>query len=145
MNGTYCISYSDELAHHSVLGMKWGVRKDSIASSSKTRRGQSEKQKQKMSEKQKQKDVRNRGTLTTEYLEEKIKRLQLEKQLRELTDSEVNAGRKEVTGILKDIGKKVVITAGTGALLYGAKAAVSGEWNLKDLGSAIFNGGAKKK
>lgn len=94
---------------------------------------------------QKRDDSKNRSILTNEQLKSKIARLQMEKQLRELTDSEVNAGRAYTNQILKDVGKRVITTAATGALLYAGKAAVSGEFNAKEFGNAIFNGGAKKK
>ncbi len=93
----------------------------------------------------KKNDSRHRGGLTTAELEKKIKRLQLDKQLRELTDSEVSPGKAYAQSILKDVGKKVITTAAAGAALYGIKAAASKSFNLKDMGNAMFNGGAKKK
>ncbi len=78
-------------------------------------------------------------------MDSKIKRLQKEKLLRELTDEEVNSGKKYATQILKDVGKKTITVAASGAILYAGKALISKEFSAKELGNAIFNGGAKKK
>lgn len=136
--------YESYLAHHGVKGQKWGVRRYQNTDGTLTAEGKAKKARSE-SVKSKRSDSKNRGTLTNAQLKEKIERLQLEKQLRELTDKEVNSGRTYATDILKDIGKKVLTTAGAGAILYAGKAAVSGNFDMKEFGSAIFNGGAKKK
>lgn len=100
---------------------------------------------QKRSELRKKKDVKNRGVLTTQLLQEKIQRLQMEKQLKELTEAELHPGRKATKQALSSIGTKVATTALTGAALYGLKALVSKKFDGGELGNAIFNGGPKKK
>lgn len=134
----------NELQHSGVPGMKWGVRRYQNKDGTLTAEGKRRK-KHTESQERKKSDSRNRGGLTTVELERKIKRLQLEKQLRELTDSEVSPGRAYANAILKDIGKRVITTAFTGAALYGVKAAVSKSFDWKEMANAIFNGGAKKK
>ena len=126
------------LKHYGVLGMKWGVRRTPTQLGRKTKE-------QKLSEKKKKIDSKNRGTLTVAQLKKKIERLQMEKQLRELTESELNPGRKAVKSALTQIGTKVATTAISGALLYGVKAAVTKQFDARELGNAIFNGGPKKK
>ena len=98
-----------------------------------------------LAELRKKKDVKNRGVLTTQQLQEKIQRLQMEKQLKELTEAELHPGRKATKQALSSIGTKVATTALTGAALYGLKALVSKKFDGGELGSAIFNGGPKKK
>ena len=56
-----------------------------------------------------------------------------------------NHGRTEAKRVLSQIGTKVASTAITGAALYGIKAAVTKDFNVKDFGNAVFNGGPKKK
>jgi hypothetical protein len=136
------------LTHYGIRGMKWGVRRYQNKDGSLTSAGKKRYKKtpeQLESEAQKKQDVKNRGTFTTAELKQKIERLKLEKELKDLTKSEISSGRKFIEDVLKDVGKKTLTTVLTGAALYGAKAAISGEVNRKDLGEAIFNGGAKKK
>ena len=102
----------DELQHHGIKGQKWGVRRFQNADGSLTTAG-----KQRASATKKRTDAKNRGTLTNAQLKQKIERLQLEKQLRELTNAEVNSGRVYAQKILKDVGSKVLTTAASGALL----------------------------
>ena len=79
-------------------------------------------------------------------LKEKIERLKLERELRDLTKDELSAGQKFVEDILKEVGKKTLTTALNGAALYGMKTVAGGKgtFNRKELGEAIFNGGPKK-
>lgn len=69
----------------------------------------------------------------------------MEKQLRELTNQEVNSGKMYAQKIMKDVGSRVLTTVATGAILYAGKAAVSGSFDPKEFANAIFNGGPKKK
>ena len=138
---------SNVIQHHGVLGMKWGVRRyqpypdghsagREIGKAAKAR---------KSAIKEKRSDLKNRSILSDEQLRQKINRLQMEKQLRKLTEEEINPGRTEAKRVLSQIGTKVASTAITGAALYGVKAAVTKDFNVKDFGNAIFNGGPKKK
>ena len=130
----------DELQHHGIKGQKWGVRRFQNADGSLTTAG-----KQRASATKKHTDATNRGTLTNAQLKQKIERLQLEKQLRELTNAEVNSGRVYAQKILKDVGSKVLTTAASGALLYAGKAAITKSFSPQEFANAIFNGGPKKK
>lgn len=134
----------NNLKHSGIKGMKWGVRRyqnpdGTLTSEGKSRRKHIDAQSKKRSA------YKNRGGLSVKELENNIKRLQLEKQFRELTESEVSPGRTYAKSILKDIGKRALSTIGTGALLYGAMALTSRSFNAKDLAVAMFNGGPKKK
>lgn len=128
------------MQHHGIKGQKWGVRRFQNADGSLTAAG-----KQRVSEIKKRTDSKNRGTLTNAQLKAKIERLQMEKQLRELTNQEVNSGKVYAQKILKDVGSRVLTTVATGAVLYAGKAAVSGTFDTKEFANAIFNGGPKKK
>ncbi len=134
----------NELTHSGVLGMKWGIRRYQNEDGSYTAEGK-KRRKHIEAQERKKSDYKNRGGLTNAELETMVKRLQLEKQVRELTESEVTPAKTYVNSILKDIGKRSITSIGTGAALYGAMAIVSKSFNLKDFGAAMFNGGPKKK
>lgn len=138
------------LQHHGVLGQKWGIRRfqnrdGTLTSAGKAKQSSGKSKQQKESENRKRYDARNRGLLTDTQLRKKIERLQMEKQLRKLTEEEINPGRAEAKRVLSQIGTKVASTTITGAALYGAKAAVTKQFDAKEFGNAIFNGGPKKK
>lgn len=140
------------LYHHGILGQKWGVRRfqnknGALTSAGKARYANSNGKPKPSphSAEAKRADLKNIDTLSTAQLKKKIERLQMEKQLRELTESEVNSGRTYAKKIMKDVGSKVITTAAAGGILYLGKAALSKEFNAKEFGNAIFNGGAKKK
>lgn len=130
----------DELQHHGIKGQKWGVRRFQNADGSLTTAG-----KQRASATKKRTDAKNRGTLTNAQLKQKIERLQLEKQLRALTNAEVHSGLVYAQKILKDVGSKVLTTAASGALLYAGKAVITKSFSPEEFANAIFNGGPKKK
>lgn len=135
---THNYVYPSELYHHGIKGQKWGVRRSPRQLGHKS--GGKTKE-QLASEARKKNDLKNRGTFTVAELDEKVKRLRLEKELRELTEAELYSGRKAVKSILSNVGTKVVITAAGGAILYGAKAAISKEFSAKELASAVYTGG----
>lgn len=133
----------NELRHTGVIGMKWGIRRYQNEDGTLTEEGKRRKRHAEKRAKQKS-DSRNVGSLTTVEIQEKIQRLQLEKQLRELTDEQIYPGKVYAERILKDVGTRVLSTVLVGAAMYGAKAIASKSFDRKELGNAIFNGGKKK-
>ena len=154
------------LAHHGIKGQKWGIRRfqpypkggrrgkevgEAARSSDpyddlprKYQKG-AKTIEQKRAEDRMRYDYANRSSLTMEELNQKITRLKAEQELRTLTQKQLSPGRAFVDEVMRDAGKKALTTAATGVLLYSGKAFVSKEFDAKELGNAIFNGGPKKK
>ena len=139
--------YSNEIYHHGILGQKWGVRRFQNEDGTLTEKGRKKllQEERKKADNQKIEDVKNRGTLSSAEIKEKIERIKLEKELRTLTEAEIYPGKTTAKRVLNSIGEKTLTVIGTGALLYGVKAAVSGKFDFSEFGNSLFNGGPKKK
>ena len=120
---------NDSLTHYVVLGMKWGVRR-SQAQLDRAAGRTAEKQ----ARKERKQDVKNRKRLSDKDLNEKLKRLEAEKKLRELTSTELERGNRVVNQILRSVGTKVATTLLTGAVLYGVRAILMQKFDLSALG-----------
>lgn len=127
-------SGKNELAHYGIIGMKWGVRRQ-VGSDGRV--GTSPKSKDDIVKDKRRADVKNRRLLSDDDLIKKIARLEREKKLRELTDTEINEGKKTTNEILKSVGVKVATSVLTGATLYGIKSVISGNINIADLASYV--------
>lgn len=123
----------DYLIHYGVLGMKWGVRKDRNRSGGIFRKKKTRKELSVI--KDRKKAVKKSKTLSTSELKERINRLKLEQQLRDLTESNLSPGRSAVKKILSSSGSKIATAFVTGAGLYFAKSAMTGEFDIKELAS----------
>ena len=129
----------DYLCHHGVKGMKWGVRKKRKDSSSSFISGRIGSRKTNQNKKSTSKVVKKKTSiknLSDQELQAKVRRLQLEKQYRDLKRDEVSAGRKIVGEILKTSGK----TLGVQVVNH-----VGGKAINKAFGAEVVNIGKKKK
>lgn len=139
---------STALVHHGVLGMKWGVRRyqnkdGTLTPTGKKHYGDDDKTKEKSP---KSTTSRNRSKMSDAELARKIQRLEKETKLKDLEKKNRDDGKAYAEEILKDIGKRVIVTAATGAILYGGKVIIDkGSFSVGDLAEAVFRGGAKKK
>lgn len=123
------------LTHHGIKGMKWGVRRTPSQLGHKTSsKYKSADDKKKIEMKN---AAKNRRLLSDADLKQRIERIKMEKQLKELTDEEISPGKKLVKDVLANSGKKVAATVATGALLYGTKAALTKEFNVKDMAGYV--------
>lgn len=89
-----------ELMHYGVLGMKWGVRR---------RRSTIKKSSNKTNSDPKESKVKKKKSvseLSDTELRQAINRIQMEKQLAQLTAKEKSAGAKFVTDVLTNAAKQ---------------------------------------
>lgn len=132
-----------ELYHFGIKGMKWGVRRYQNSDGSLTPAGRKRYDKQvRVSRKA---DVKNRRTLSDSEIEQKIKRLESEKKLKNLTEEDLSPGRKAASDILKSAGNKVLTAAAAGAAAYAVKVAMTKKFDIKEAASYIVPNPNKKK
>ena len=111
----------NELYHHGIKGMHWGVRRfqnpDGTLTAAGKRREQasSDRAARKEAKQQRLWNAQNSALLSDEELTNQIIRLQREKQLKDLTNQSVAPGRKRVKDFLArhgDLALSAAITAG---------------------------------
>ena len=116
-----------QLEHHGVKGMKWGHRKDRKRSDPiKTRNKQIKAERKKTRSRIRQ--------ISDGDLDSLINRLEKEKKLKNLIDSDSTSGMgaKFARGLLSDVGKRTLTTVGGGAAIYAIKVAMTKEFNPRD-------------
>ena len=116
----YIIKYSDQLIHYGVRGMKWGVRKDRSSTRAQKKAAKIEQKRQKaMSVTSSAKyTYKQRKHLSDQELRTRINRLQMEKQLKDLSKGRapevLTNGYNAASSAIGRYGARVVVGATLG-------------------------------
>ena len=136
----------NELHHHGIKGMRWGVRRYQNPDGSRTALGKKRESSRNDKEKKARKaDVKNRRTMSDTDLKKRIERMKLEKEYKTLADEDTAPGKKYVFEILSAIGKKTIPTVAAGALVYGIKVAMTKQFDIEEAAQYIAANPNKKK
>ena len=134
---------NNEIYHYGVLGMKWGRRRHQNKDGILTAAGKAIRNAQ--IKKERKSDSKNRRLLSDQELKQKIERLKLEKQLKELTAEDISPGKTYVSGIMKNAGSRVLTNAAAGGTAYAVKSYMTKEFNIRDAAGYIAPNPNKKK
>lgn len=131
---------NDFLEHYGIKGMHWGVwneetqarrtggfKRNARKAKEKAKSYADSKAKKDAYRRESMKALANVHTMSDSELDRRINRLNKQKQLRQLTESEVVPGYNAVNGVLKTSGKIVLTTVATGAGLAAVRSAITGE------------------
>ena len=110
----------NELYHHGIRGMHWGVRRfqnpdGTLTDAGKRRQQTSDRQIRRDVKRQREWNAKNVSQLSDDELNAQINRLQKERQLKQLTRETVNPGRRKVADLMDRYGNQVLGAAVTAA------------------------------
>ena len=152
---------TNDIWHYGIKGQKWGIRRyqnsdGTLTASGKRRQKKEEKLQAKEARKQAKKAdkairkdrayaSKNRRILSDEELASRVKRLEQERKLKDLTDKDTVTGRTAVKSLLKTTGGRILTTAAVGAAVYAGHYAMTGKFDPQQAANYIFPNPNKKK
>ena len=118
----------NELYHHGIQGMKWGVRRFQNKDGSLTFAG-----KKRVAERENNHDDYNRAhdrtrsvkSMSDAELRTRLNRLQMEQQYKNLSDKDIKTGKDYVNSIIK-AGTTIATLSGTAITLYNNSKKIKG-------------------
>jgi hypothetical protein len=123
---------NDFLAHYGVKGMKWGVSKGLVSP------GVQRTKKEEKIRTQRKDARRRRQTLSDKDLDKLVNRLQQEKKVKDLLDSDLSPGRTAVKKIVLSSTGVVAGVALAGGMKYGIKAALQRKFDIAEAASYVI-------
>ncbi len=119
----------EDIEHHGIKGMQWGVRRFQKKDGTRTAEG-------KIRESRRQ-NVKNRRFLSDGDIKKYVERLEMEKKLKNLTNEDLNPARGKALQILGNIGKTAITAAGGAVATYAIRAALQGKFDPKEAAKFI--------
>lgn len=125
-------NYNNELYHHGIKGMKWGIRRTpaqlghptgkidlkktknkvdaagTIVNETKNINNTASKKAQKKAQKQKLSEAK---TMSDQELRERVNRLNMEQQYVRMSTEQINAGRSNVSSVLNNVGTAINVAS----------------------------------
>ena len=139
----------NELYHHGIKGMKWGVRRYQNRDGTLTNAGKKRRNKvqsaNKVEKARRKADLKKRRTMSDADIKKRIERMKLEKEFKNLTKEDISPGKKYVGEVMSSAGKKALGVVAAGAMVYGVKAAMTGKFDIKEAAGYIAANPNKKK
>lgn len=129
--------WREELYHYGVKGQEWGVQNGPPYPLSDRTRKQ-------MVRAQRRRDYANRELMSDEELRNRINRLQMERQYRELNNEMVESGKSTLQRSLKTAGEKTLTNAMQGAMAWAVAKGVGALTGNDDFGTTIAKGSYKE-
>lgn len=139
----------NELYHHGIKGMKWGVRRYQNKDGTLTNTGKKRRNKvqsaNKVEKARRKADLKKRRTMSDADIKKRIERLKLEKQLKDLTEEDISPGKKFTSEVMLSAGKKALGVVAAGAMVYSVKVAMTRKFDIKEAAGYIAANPNKKK
>ena len=139
----------NELYHHGIKGMKWGVRRYQNKDGTLTNAGKKRRNKvqsaNKVEKARRKADLKKRRTMSDADIKKRIERLKLEKEFKSLTKEDISPGRKYVGEVMSSAGKKALGVVAAGAMVYSVKVAMTRKFDIKEAAGYIAANPNKKK